>query len=302
MTLYIRRLEPDDAEPARRLGMEAFGVPSNPPTSPATIDQPGMNWYGAIEEDLLVARLVDREYDAYFGGMPVPTCGVGGVTVAVEYRSQGILTPLFTTLLRDAKERGALISTLFPSAPRIHRKFGYETIAEYVTVEVPNAVLAAVSRPTTIRTRRASAIDFAAIQAVYDSWAIEQNGPLSRRGVSFTATAEDFIGSFTGVTVAVDAYDAVHGFASWRRGEGVGEGASIKVSDLLATNGAAYRALLSVIGSFTSVAPSLFSPAPSPALTCGLLDSLRGAALAKISTGTPFSAAASDTFAITSEF
>jgi predicted acetyltransferase len=257
MTLYVRRLGPDDAEPARRLGMEAFGVPRNPPTSPATIDQPGMNWYGAFEDDLLVARLVDREYDAYFGGLPVPTCGVGGVTVAVEYRSQGILTPLFTTLLREAKERGALISALFPSAPRIYRKFGYETIAEYVTVEVPSAVLAAVSRPTTIRTRRASATDFDAIQAVYDTWAIEQNGPLSRRGVSFTATAEDFIGSFTGVTVAVDTHDAVHGFASWRRGEGVGEGASIKVSDLLATNGAAYRVLLSVIGSFNSVAPSI---------------------------------------------
>jgi hypothetical protein len=95
MTLYVRRLGPDDAEPARRLGMEAFGVPRNPPTSPATINQPGMNWYGAFEDDLLVARLVDREYDAYFGGLPVPTCGVGGVTVAVEYRSQGILTPLF---------------------------------------------------------------------------------------------------------------------------------------------------------------------------------------------------------------
>ncbi len=140
MTLSVRMLEPQDAEAARRLGAEAFGISSEPPTSPAAIDQPGMIWYGAFDDDLLVARLVDREYDAYFGGVPIPMCGVAGVTVAAEYRGQGILTPLFATLLRNAKQRGALISALFPSAARIYRKFGYEMIAEYVRVEVPSRV------------------------------------------------------------------------------------------------------------------------------------------------------------------
>ena len=257
MTLSVRRLEPEDAESARRLGMEAFGVPSSPPTSPATIDQPGRTWYGVFDGDQLAGQLIDREYDAYFGGVPLPMCGVAGVTVAAEHRGQGILTPLFTSLLRNAKQRGALISALFPSAPRIYRKFGYETIAESVRVEIPSRILAEVSRPTTLRTRRASAADFDAIRAVYDSWAIEQNGPLSRRGVSFTATAEEFIASFTGVTVAVDATGRICGFVSWDRGQGVGEGASIKISDLLAVTSDAYRALLSVIGSFASVTASL---------------------------------------------
>lgn len=257
MTLSVRRLEPEDAESARRLGMEAFGVPSSPPTSPATIDQPGRIWYGAFDGDQLAGQLIDREYDAYFGGVPLPMCGVAGVTVAAEHRGQGILTPLFASLLRNAKQRGALISALFPSAPRIYRKFGYETIAESVRVEIPSRILAEVPRPTTLRTRRASAADFDAIRAVYDTWAIEQNGPLSRRGVSFTATAEEFIASFTGVTVAVDATGRICGFVSWDRGQGVGEGASIKISDLLAVTSDAYRALLSVIGSFASVTASL---------------------------------------------
>jgi predicted acetyltransferase len=232
MTLSVRRLEPEDAEAARRLGMEAFGVPSSPPTSPATIDQPGMSWYGAFESDQLAGQLIDREYDAYFGGVPLPMCGVAGVTVTAEHRGQGILTPLFASVLRNAKQRGALISALFPSAPRIYRKFGYETVAEYARVEIPSRIVAEVPRPTTIQTRRASAADFDAIRAIYDTWAIEQNGPLSRRGVSFTVTAGD-------------------------RGQGIGDGASINVSDLLAVSGDAYRALLSVIGSFASVTASL---------------------------------------------
>jgi hypothetical protein len=55
MTLSARRLGPDDAEAARQLGMEAFGVSSSPPTSSATIDQPETIWFGAFEDDLLVA-------------------------------------------------------------------------------------------------------------------------------------------------------------------------------------------------------------------------------------------------------
>jgi predicted acetyltransferase len=88
---------------------------------------------------------------------------------------------------------------------------------------------------------------------VYDAWAVEQNGPLSRRGVSFPATAEEFLGSFTGVTVAVDEAGAVCGYVSWRRGEGFGEHALIDVADLLATTADGYHALLSTIGSFSSV-------------------------------------------------
>ena len=211
-----------------------------------------MIWFGVFEGELLVGTAIDREYDSYFGGVPLPICGVAGVTVAAEHRGQGILTPLFASLLRNAKQRGALISTLFPSALRIYRKFGSEAIAEYVTVEVPSTVLAAV-RPGTMRTRRATSADFDGIRGVYDSWARQQNGPLSREGVSFTATAEDFISTFTGVTVAVEADGTICGFVSWSRGHGFGEGGSIKVADLLATSADAYRALLSVIGSFASI-------------------------------------------------
>ena len=65
-------------------------------------------------------------------------------------------------------------------------------------------MLGSIPRPAAVRTRRAVAADFDAIRAVYDAWAVAQNGPLSRRGVSFPATAEEFLDSFTGVTVALD--------------------------------------------------------------------------------------------------
>jgi predicted acetyltransferase len=253
VNLEVRPLAADDADAARQLSFEAFGVPPTPPTEPARIDEPGRTSFGSFHDGVLVAKAVDRAYDSYFGGVAVPTAGIAGVTVAAEARGQGLLAPVLDALLRAARDRGAVVSGLFPTAPRIYRRFGYEVVTSLDTVEVPTSVLASVARPVSARTRRAVPGDFDAIRTVYDAWAVEQNGPLSRRGVSFPAGAEDFLGSYTGVTVAVDEAGSVCGYASWRRGEGFGEKAMIDVADLLATTADGYRALLSTIGSFSSV-------------------------------------------------
>ena len=260
----MRRLDPQDtaADAARRLGWEAFGMPAEPPATPASLDRPGMTWFGAFTDDAdaggaqLVARMVDRAYDSCFGGVLVPTSGVAGVTVVAEARSQRALAPLFAATLAAARDRGAVISTLFPTAPGIYRGFGYELVADFVTVSVPTAALAAVGPAAATRVRRAGVDDVPAIERVYDRWAIEQNGPLSRRGVSFPATAEERLAGVTGTTVAVDLDDRVVGYVAWRRGQGYGRAAALEVPDLLADHADAYRALLRVLGSFATVAPT----------------------------------------------
>lgn len=256
MTLTVRRLGPDDAAPARQLGWEAFGVPATPPTAEARVDQPGMTWFGAFDGEALVARMVDRAYESCFGGALVPTSGIAGVTVAAESRSRGTLTPLFTATLQHARDRGAVLSTLFPTAPGIYRRFGYELVADFVTVELPTAALTTVAAPTrTTTTRRATAADVEPLRRVYDRWAREQNGPLSRRAVSDDGSAEDFLSEVTGVTVAEDA-GAVVGYAAWNRGQGYGESAVLEVTDLFADTADGYRALLRMLGSFASVTPT----------------------------------------------
>ena len=252
----MRRLGPDDAEVSRRLGWEAFGFPSPVPEEPPVPDGPGQARFGAFDEGgALVARMVDRAYDSCFGGALVPTSGIAGVTVAAEARGRGALTPLFGATLEHARERGAVISTLFPTAPGIYRRFGYELVADFVTVHVPTAALAAVKAPTTTTTRRAVPGDLEAIRSVYDAWAIEQDGPLSRRGVSFDDSAAEILDQ-SAVTLAVDEAGAVVGYTSWERGQGYGEQAALEVSDLLAQTVDGYRALLRVLGSFATVAPT----------------------------------------------
>ena len=254
--LTTRPLGPDDAEAYRRAGWEAFGAPPDPAAAAARpAYAPGMRAWGTFDGDRLVARIVDREYDSWFGGARVATSGIAGVTVVAEDRGRGLLDALFDALLKDARERGVAISTLFPTAPRIYRRFGYEVVGQFDTVELATADLAAVRATGDLRTRRALPADFDAVRDLYDAWAAAQNGPLTRRGPSFPATAEEMVASFTGVTLAVDGQDRVHGYASWRRGPGYGEHAALRVADLVATREGARAALLRTLGSFASVAP-----------------------------------------------
>lgn len=215
-----------------------------------------MRAWGTFVGDRLAARMVDREYDSWFGGAHVATSGVAGVTVVAEDRGAGLLSTLFKALFQDARERAVAISTLFPTTPEIYRRFGYEVIGQFDTVEFPTTSLAAVRSPGQMRTRRATAADFDSLREVYDEWAAAQNGPLTRRGPSFSGAAEEFLAGFTGVTLALDEEGRARGFASWQRGQGYGEDARLHVRDLVALEHGATRALMRTLGSFASVTPT----------------------------------------------
>lgn len=254
--LTVRLLADSDAEASRRLGFEAFGMPTSRPTEPATISGSGRTFHGVFVGDRLVGRLADRAYDSWFGGVAVPTCGIASVTIALEDRGRGALTPLFAAALRAARERGAVVSTLYPTAARIYRRFGYELVSDYRTVQIATSQLAEVPAPNGVTTRRAELGDLAAVREVYDTWAREQNGPLTRRGPSFPGTDSDLLEDFDGITLAVDGDGRVVGYASWVRGQHYDERGTLAVSDLLAVTADGHRALLRALGSFSSVAPA----------------------------------------------
>jgi predicted acetyltransferase len=256
MPMITRPLTRDDFDQSMALIREAFGdlPPGATPPSADDPPRPGYHAYGTFDDDHLVARLATRGYHSWFGGSAVPSGGIAGVVVTAERRGTKLLDELFRVALDDGlRERGEAVSTMFCTAPGIYRKFGYEVISSYDTVEVPAAALARIGAPAGVRTRRATPADFDAVCRVYDTWAAAQNGPLTRRGPAFPADAKAFIDAFTGVTLAVDDAGEVIGFASWHRGQETGDSATLEVVDLLALRGDAYGALWHVLGSFGSV-------------------------------------------------
>ena len=131
MPRVTRPLTVDDFEQAVRLAEEAFGVRPPGMAAPAAGEFPGVgrHHWGTFDGEELVARIVGREYHSWFGGAEVPTNGIAAVTVVAERRGQGLLDDVFRAVLAEGRDRGEVISTLFPTAPGIYRRFGYEVVS-----------------------------------------------------------------------------------------------------------------------------------------------------------------------------
>lgn len=267
----VRPLERADADASRRLGQEAFGVYGDLPPVPDPWPPAGDHMLGAFDgdhphgdvgddhvrdtvgESRLIGRVVARSYRSHFAGVQIPTCGIAGVAVQAEDRGRGTLGGLFEATFAAAGERGEVISTLFPTAPRIYRKFGYELVGALDRIELPTAALAGLTAPQGISVRRATVDDMPEVRSTYAQWALWQHGPLTRTGPSFTATDAELAAEFTGITVARDDRGEVVGYASWDRGAGYDDAASLVVEDLIALTPTAAQALWAVFGSFSSV-------------------------------------------------
>ena len=96
-----------------------------------------------------MAQAADREYDGWFGGRVLPLAGVADVTVAAEAPGPGACSARCCgRCSRAPADRGAVVSTLFPTAPRIYRRAGYESVATMRWVDVPSAALSALRAGT----------------------------------------------------------------------------------------------------------------------------------------------------------
>ena len=158
-----------------------------------------------------------------------------------------------TVLDEGLRERGEVLSTLFPTAPGIYRRFGYEVVGSLLEVELLTARLARVTPDPEVTLRRATAADLDDVRRVHATWAAAHNGPLTRTGPSFPASAEEQLASVTAITLAV-LRDEVVGFASWHRGTGYDDAATIVVDDLVSLHAGATRSLWAMLGSHASVA------------------------------------------------
>ncbi len=262
MTTATRQIGPADIGASLTLSAEAFGdLPAGfTPPSPETWPLPGRHSWGTFDGDRLVARVMGREYHSWWHGRQVPTNGIAGVAVAAEHRGSGLLDDLMATVLDEGlRERGEVLSTLYPTAPGIYRRYGYEVVTGLLEVELATARLARVSPDPAVRLRRATAADAHDVHRLYARWAAAHNGPLTRTGPSFATDAE-MLSSFTAVTLAVatgavDGFAAgeVVGFAAWHRGTGYDDSSTITVDDLVSLHAGATRSLWAMLGSHASV-------------------------------------------------
>lgn len=272
----IREAGAQDAEAVWQLGNEAFnGLPEPPPAYPDPVP-PGCSVLVTCDATgAIVGKCRDRQFDSWWNGRVVPIAGVAGVVVDPEHRGAGLMRPMIRDLLRRARERGAIMSTLFPSAPGIYRGLGYETVCAWDVVELPTADLAEVRTDPAVTLRRARLEDVPTIRALYATWASRFDGPLVRAGANFPASDGELLSSCTGITLAEDA-TGVQGYAGWQRRGSYSSDGHLELEELVALTPGALRGLVASLGSNHSVARTIRRVVNGPDPIAALLPQSRG--------------------------
>src|SRR5512139_1597108 len=153
---------------AWELGSTTFGYRDREMPENWSADTPGRHTLGVFDQDGgLVAKAVDREQAQWFGGRLVPTSGVAGVAVAAHQRRGGLGRLVLTHLLAQARERGAAISTLYPTTPFPYRALGWEEVGSLTYTAFPATAFTHVRPAEGFSLRPATEADVPAIQSLY---------------------------------------------------------------------------------------------------------------------------------------
>ena len=98
-------------------------------------------WGGFDKNGGLCSRMILEDYPVRFDGHTVKMCGIGGVATLPDHRNERLVRGMFEKALPDMKERGYLLTFLFPFSFVFYRKFGYELCYAHNRVTIPAGAL-----------------------------------------------------------------------------------------------------------------------------------------------------------------
>jgi predicted acetyltransferase len=159
----IRRLVADDLEAYLRLRDASFGYPSGDDVRSELTARMAVSW-GAFADGDLVASLSDARYEVFVAGVRVPMAGIAAVQTAPERRRSGLAARLMDHALAVAHQGGVGWSLLYPFDPRFYARYGWQSLATGVQLEIPPERL---GRPDPRGTRVTGDLRDA-LQAVYE--------------------------------------------------------------------------------------------------------------------------------------
>lgn len=253
MNRAARRLDDTELALSEQHAREAFGL-----TGEISAPKRQHDYYGIFDGEALIAQAIDVHFDTMIGGVAVPTAGIRSVTVAPEYRGGGVARTVMVDTLASARERGAVISTLFGAAPALYRSLGYELVARGKGWRIPVAAASGIRVPAGLMLRESRPTDAAILRSIY--------ADVARTSTLAVARDESNWPDFSRVTVVCDE-STVLGYMAWKT-ESVNDEVEVQVEEIAASSAGAYAALMRSLGSWASVASSatMFGVDAHPAL------------------------------------
>jgi predicted acetyltransferase len=174
-SLTVRVLREEEREAARTMQRRAFNVP---PSLAAALPEPPLDSVRVAEErGALAGALRIHRFGHFFGGRSVPAVGIGGVAVAPEARGRRVAERLVVETLREVREQGCAVSTLFPATVPVYRRCGYEYMSLRVRFRAPLRSLPRAAGPEVVPWGDEQ---LGEISACYRAWATGQTGVVDR--------------------------------------------------------------------------------------------------------------------------
>lgn len=188
MTVTLRTARDEDRQALHDLGQQAFAA------QPASYDEqhdrnasPLERRLVAEEAGLIIGKLAVWDFGQWFGGRRVPMGGVAGVAVAPDARGRGVATALLREAVQGMRERGEVISSLYPMNHKLYRRHGWEVAGAYPQQELDLRALTSLPRPRRpVALRPAVAADLPALRELHERACRDEPGNLAF-GASFAA-------------------------------------------------------------------------------------------------------------------
>lgn len=242
--MEFRKAEPADVIPLAELWNQAF------PGTRTVADrirqlETGIP-YGGLESAWLVeerGRLAGafRAYRMieHLGGAALPMLGIAGVATAPTARRRGVGKALCRHALRVGRDRGDVISVLYPFRPSFYRALGWGLAGELEAYRFSPGALPVYDEAADVRA--GGPRDREGIAACYARVAARTNGLIERDPVLWSYHLD-----VAGVYPFLYAPDgAVRGYVLARFDRGPApEAGSLSIVELVAEDDVAYRALL----------------------------------------------------------
>ena len=262
--MEIRALRESDLEQAWALDHDAFRVPAERKPHFLQFAEPS-RWIGAFDAGRLVAATGAHGFGQFFGRRSVPMAGVHSVSVVPDRRGEGLASAVMTPLLHAMRERGEVISSLFPAITRLYRGLGWEIGGSYLWRGVAPRTLQQIERPSRGRLHPSGAADLEPLRACYAKFAAPQNGQVDRSDLWWRRLAA--LWDERSVFAAEGPAGALDGYVVYRQidGEwsGLGGPFRIAVYELAAVTRDASLALWRLLGSWASQATQIVYRAPA---------------------------------------
>ena len=267
MTRRYRVARPEEHRALMVQDARAFGDSTTSFSIDRSVARTRVEELRVLEEDgNRLGLLLARGQPVFWGGRPVPASQVSGLSVGAEHRGRGVATELLRAYLDEVHERGAAISTLFPTALHLYRRAGYEFAGTWTLYEAAARHLPA-GWPEGYRAVPVPADDPALLQERFARVAAGRNGQVDRDADWW----RDFLladrGSGPPQVFLVDGPAGPDAWAVLAVSSDISArdiSTSVQVVDWGAASEGGWRSLLTLAAGFSSLEASVHWKGPDP--------------------------------------